>query len=186
MDEYARQLVEVVETVLPRWVERSVDRVHSAWVEAGGLPGSDTAAHAAEMGRQAGAEVGAELRALFEADIDEQRSNPLGVLRHAVRYPTLVLRCAGVPCVERSEFDVLHFPDDDYGLTPMTFADVDDALHEPGILWGAMKARLHLDRHRRVARDDRDGEDRDGQDRDGEDRDGEEVGKRCAAGVRAG
>lgn len=164
MDEYARQLVEVVETVLPRWVERSVDRVQTAWVEAGGLPGADTAAHASEVGRRAGAEVGAELRALFEADIDEQRSNPLGVLRHAVRYPTLVLRSAGVPCVERSEFDVMHFPDDDYGLTPMTFADVDDALHEPGILWGAMKARLHLDRHRRVAGDDVDGDDVDGDD----------------------
>jgi hypothetical protein len=39
-------------------------------------------------------------------------------------------------------------PDDRYDLTPRTFADVDPSLHELGIVWGAVKARAHLRRHR--------------------------------------
>ncbi len=148
MDDHARQLVDVVETVLPCWVQRCVERVHAAWVEVGGLARAEVAERAQEAGKRAADEVGAELRELLSVDIDEQRSNPLSILRGAVRYPTQVLRDAGVPGIERDEFDVRHFPDDDYGLTPMTFTDIDESLHEPGIVWGAMKAKQHLDRHR--------------------------------------
>jgi hypothetical protein len=41
------------------------------------------------------------------------------------------------------------FPDDVYDLTPASFADVDPALHEPGLVWGAAKAHVHLARRRR-------------------------------------
>ena len=40
------------------------------------------------------------------------------------------------------------FPDDDYDLSPATFADVDPRLTEPGLAWGAAKAFTHLQRHR--------------------------------------
>ena len=36
-----------------------------------------------------------------------------------------------------------------YDLAPANFADVDPALAEPGLLWGAAKAHVHLARHRR-------------------------------------
>jgi hypothetical protein len=39
------------------------------------------------------------------------------------------------------------FPDDDYGLTPASFADIDPALAEPGLAWGAAKAWVHRRRH---------------------------------------
>ena len=40
------------------------------------------------------------------------------------------------------------FPDDLYDLTPGSFRDLDPALHEPGLEWGAAKAHVHLARRR--------------------------------------
>jgi hypothetical protein len=99
-------------------------------------------------GERARAEIGIEVRALLAQDVDDQRANPLAVVRRAVRYPTAVLRTAGVPSVVRDEFDERAFPDDVYALTPASFADVDPSLHEPGLLWGAAKAHAHLMRRR--------------------------------------
>jgi hypothetical protein len=50
--------------------------------------------------------------------------------------------------VARDEFQIRNFPDDDYDLTPAAFADVDPAHHEPGLVWGAAKAHVHLARRR--------------------------------------
>jgi hypothetical protein len=77
------------------------------------------------------------VRSVLAADIDEQRVNPLAVVRRAVPYPTAVLRDAGVSPVVRDPQSVEHFPDDDYDLAPASFADLDPALHEPGLRWGA-------------------------------------------------
>jgi hypothetical protein len=60
-----------------------------------------------------------------------------------------VLRAAGVPPVRRDEFAEHAFPDDVYDLAPASFADVDPSLHEPGLVWGAAKAHVHLSRRRR-------------------------------------
>jgi hypothetical protein len=60
-----------------------------------------------------------------------------------VRYPTEVLRRAGVPPVERDRFARESFPDDDYDLSPATWADVAPSLTELGITWGAAKAFEH-------------------------------------------
>ena len=137
----SRALAAAVEVALPAWVERSVARR---------LPGADDAVRsaAAAAGERARAEVGAEMRALLEQDIDEQRTTPLTLLRAAVRYPTEVLRAASVPPVERDRAQERLFPDDVYDLTPATFADVDPALADPGLAWGAAKAFTHLRRHR--------------------------------------
>jgi hypothetical protein len=54
--------------------------------------------------------------------------------------------------VARDEFSLRNFPDDVYDLTPASFADVDPELHEPGLLWGAAKAHVHLARRRREGR----------------------------------
>jgi len=141
MQEHATRLADAVEVALPGWVERSVARL---------LPAADDAARAAAAvaGARARAEVGAEVRALLELDIDEQRTTPLTLLRAAVRYPTEVLRAAAVPPVERDRAQERLFPDDVYDLTPAMFADVDPALADPGLAWGAAKAFTHLCRHR--------------------------------------
>ena len=86
------------------------------------------------------------IRTLLSMDLDEQATNPLALLRSAVRYPTEVLAAHGVPPVDRDEFAVRAFPDDVYDLSPASFGDVHPDLHEPGLVWGAAKAHVHLQR----------------------------------------
>ena len=148
MEEHAAALADGIEAALPAWVERSVDRVLRAWVGSADVDADAVRAEAARAGRDAAAEVGAQVRTLLEADIDEQGTTPLSLVRAAVRYPTSVLRAAGVPPVVRDEHQERLFPEDVYDLSPANFADVDPALAEVGIAWGAAKAFEHLQRHK--------------------------------------
>lgn len=137
----AAALTAGIEAALPGWVERSVlSRIGPA----------DPAVEesASEAGRRASVEVGGRVRALLAADIDDQATTPLTLLREAVRYPTEVLLDAGVPPVPRDDFSRERFPDDVYDLSPASFADVDPALGHLGIAWGAAKAWAHMRRHR--------------------------------------
>lgn len=140
------ELAEAVAGAVPGWVERSVAGLVAAW--SGSVP-ADVAAAAGAAGVDAGREVGDELRRLLAADVDAQWTNPMTIVRRAVPHASEVLRGAGVGAVVRSAEDEADHPDDDYGLTPRTFADVDPALHELGLRWGAHKARAHVSRHRR-------------------------------------
>lgn len=138
-------LADAVVEVLPRWVERSVTDLVRAW---SGTVGPDELAAARRAGAQAADDVGPDLRRLLEADVDAQWTNPMTIVRRAVAPATAALRAAGVGEVQRSPEDEARFPDDVYGLTPLTFADLHPSLHELGITWGAVKARAHLTRHR--------------------------------------
>lgn len=142
---YALSLADALDEALPRWVEGSVRRV----AQQQGIRLSDDAerrlAAAAEAARQDGAP---RVRALLATDIDAQAGNPLAIVRSLVRYPTEVLQAAGAAPVARDEFQVRAFPDDVFDLAPASFADVDPALHEPGLVWGAAKAYVHLARRR--------------------------------------
>lgn len=143
---YAVALIDAADAALGPWVERSVARRWADWT--GSEPGPALRDASVEAGREAATVVVGRLRELLEADVDAQRTGPLAVLRRAVVYPTAVLRAAGVPPVVRDEFAVRNFPDDDYDLSPATFADIDESLHEPGLVWGAAKAHVVLTRRR--------------------------------------
>jgi uncharacterized protein (DUF1800 family) len=145
MDDIASTLADGIEAALPGWVERSVARIFEAWT--GQAPPADVARAAAEAGQRAQCEVGSALRELLSADVDEQWTTPLAIVRSAVRYPAGVLRAAGVPEVVRDEFAVRSFPDDTYDLSPASFADLDPALTDAGLAWGAAKAFEHKRRH---------------------------------------
>lgn len=142
---YARALADGIVGALPRWVERSVDRIHRAWA---GAPPPGVAEAARQAGAAAAADVGSRVRGLLEADVDDQRTTPLALCREAVRYPTEVLAAAGVPGVERDPVDEVMFPEDPYGLTPAAFTDLDPELAEPALAWGAAKAWVRRRRHR--------------------------------------
>lgn len=146
MDDVSERLAAAVEGVLPGWVERSVRRRLHDWT---GRADPVAMREAVAAGNRASEEVGAELRGLLAADVDEQWTNPLAILRGAVRFPTEVLRRANVPPIVRDDFDERHFPDDDYGLAPLSFADLDPSLGDLGLAWGAAKAQTHLARHGR-------------------------------------
>jgi hypothetical protein len=147
---YATALADGVEAALPAWVEASVRRVWGgASVRA--LP-ADVAAAARAAGQAAVADVVPDLRALLALDVDEQRTNPLSIVRRATRHPTAVLHEAGVAPVDRDAEAVRQFPDDAYDLTPMAFADLDPDLQDLGITWGAAKAHVHLAKRRAEGR----------------------------------
>jgi hypothetical protein len=137
---YALALADAIDRALPGWVHHCVERfvpvvgqVHDA-VEA--------------AGRQVRADVGGQVRALLVTDIDEQQTTPLALMRRAVPLPTAILRDVGVAPVHRDEFEERSFPYDVFRLTPATLADVDPALQEPGLRWGAAKAFVFKQRRR--------------------------------------
>lgn len=138
MEEVAQALVAAIDAALPRWVVIAVESRTSD---------PRARAAAAQAGDAARAELVPRLRELVALDVDAQRVNPLAVLREAVRYPTEVLRAAGLAPVERDDFERNRFPDDDYGLTPATFADFGPDVADAGIAWGAAKAWVHKQRH---------------------------------------
>jgi len=136
--ECAADLLAGLDAAIVGWVERLLaDRLP---------PGSaELAVAAAARTHEAVMPV---LRALLLSDVDVQSAGPLGILRNAVGDATDVLRAAQVPRPRRDEFAVRNFPDDPYDLGPATFDDVDPALHEVGLRWGAAKAHLVLTRRR--------------------------------------
>lgn len=145
MNPYADALSAAVGPAVERWVRRSVD----ALLVAAAVDRTAAMADAIERAAvDARAHVAAELAEFLALDVDDQRTNPLAVLRSAVRFPTEVLRAAGVPDLVRDDFEVRAFPSDVYRLSPATWRDVDESLHEPGIIWGAWKAKTVLDRRR--------------------------------------
>jgi len=137
--EYSANLLDSFRAVALPWMQRLVDLRAPGM---GSLPPVVTALRAGTENTIA------ELQALLELDIDDQTAGPLSVLRTAVRYPTKVLADAGVAAVERDDFAMQSFPEDVYDLTPASFGAVDAQLHEPGIVWGAAKAHVHLRRRR--------------------------------------
>ncbi len=142
-------LARAVQAVVGEWLVRCVER--TAQRQWGACP-PDLRTAALTMAEREAPEVTAGLERLLSTDVDDQRTNPLGVLRAAVVHPTAVLAAAGVPPVRRDPFAEEAFPDDCYDLSPATWSDVDASLHEPGIIWGAWKAKVVLDRRRTEGR----------------------------------
>lgn len=138
-------LVETCARTVPDWLAGCVVRTAE---EVFGQCPEELAERARELAEEQGPVVVARLVTLVRTDVDEQRSNPLAVLREATRHPTEVLRAGGVPPRRRDEFAVERFPDDVYDLAPATWSDVHPDLHEAGILWGAWKAATVLQRRR--------------------------------------
>ena len=146
---YAADLSDAIDRALPGWVQRCVALVLAAQ----GLAQTEAVgAAAADAGRRAAEDVGPSVRALLAADLDDQAAGPLALLRSAVSYPTEVLLDAGAAPVLRDDFAVRAFPNDLFALSPAAFADIDEALAEPGLRWGAAKAYVHLARRRSAER----------------------------------
>lgn len=145
LDQFATALADAIEDALPGWVVRGVEQRLRDW---SGRVDPVVLEQARAAGERARVEIGPEIRRLLSLDVDDQHTNPLSVVRRAVRYPTEVLQAAGVPPVRRDEFAERAFPDDVYDLSPAAFGDVDPSLHEPGLVWGAAKAHIHLTRRR--------------------------------------
>ncbi len=89
-----------------------------------------------------------QLDELLLTDPDEQRANPLAMVRASLRAPTEFLLQSGAVPVMRDEFAQVANPDDVFGIAPATWSDIDPQLHQPGLEWGAWKAATILMRRR--------------------------------------
>jgi hypothetical protein len=138
-------LIDAVAHVVEPWLIRvAVD----AYTSHHGSTSSELRAAVENAAREGSEWVVARLRQTLGIDVDAQRVNPLQTLREAVRFPTAVLRAAGVPVKARDEYDEKINPDDVYGIGPAHWNDIDESLLEPGIVWGAAKASTVLQRRR--------------------------------------
>lgn len=126
------------------WLVRSVLTVAASQ----GLDQAAARAAAEDMADEVAPAVLADLDEVLLTDVDSQRTNPLAVLRRHVVGPTAVLDAIGASPVRRDEREEAIHPDDRYALSPATWADVDESLREPGLVWGAWKAATILTRRR--------------------------------------
>jgi len=88
------------------------------------------------------------LRQLVAADLDDQRTTPLTIVRRAIPLLTAALREAGAAPVPRDAMLERVEPDDVFGVSPASFAEIGPAVAEAGLIWGAAKAHVHLQRRR--------------------------------------
>jgi hypothetical protein len=110
-----------------RWVVDAVIRLVDAW---GRLDAGERAAVVREAqlaGAHGAQRVATELRRLLALDPAEQRSTPLEVVRTLGADATAVLARAGIPPVERDEFEERIFPEDVYGIVLRSLSEL-----EPG------------------------------------------------------
>ena len=88
------------------------------------------------------------VRRVLGADVDAGLGTPLATLRDGTGGCPAALAERGFAPAHRDEFVRQRFPADVYDLGPATFSDIDPSLHEPGLVWGAARARVHLRRRR--------------------------------------
>ena len=149
MDPYSLRLLEACEKTLHRWLEARF----SAIVESQHLSGSVDIDRRNEVITRAARAALTELERLFETDVLQQTTNPLAIMRQSTSPVTDELARIGARPVERDEFNQRSFPADHFDLSPATWADVDEALVEPGLEWGAFKAASVIQRRREAATD---------------------------------
>ena len=118
---------------LPGWISHVVQGRFAEWSasrDPTAIAQADMAgpAELAELARAAGLRaadsLAGPLRALVAADVDDQWTTPLALVRPVVAFATDVLEQAGVPPVVRDEFEERRFPEDLYGLTPASLAAI--------------------------------------------------------------
>jgi len=144
--ELAVELADAIVQAIPGWIERvGRERLVGAGID----PSPDATESLRSAGRSIASALDARIREVLTADVDAGAGSPLAVLRAGTGPATDELRRLGVPPVDRDDFAVRNFPDDVYDLAPASFADVDESLHEPGLVWGAARAHVHLRRRSR-------------------------------------
>lgn len=145
---FGAALAEAVRLALPDWVAQAVHyqcQQNNMVVADNG----ELVDRISEAGRHASEDIGSRLADLLQLDIDEQWTNPLSIIRSAVRYPSEILASLDCPPSSRDDYSIRANPHDVYDLTPASFADLGPEVKDLGIAWGAAKAHIHLQRRKR-------------------------------------
>lgn len=144
--EAGERLLADVTAAFEPWFVGAVARVLGDWRQA--APTADEMAVIESAASTAAAEALPRLAELVRADVDEQWTTPLQIVRGSTRFGNEVLTGFGVPGIVRDAMDERLAPDDLYGLEPAALADLDPELQTIGLVWGAAKAKAHLARRR--------------------------------------
>ena len=143
MEEASAAIVAGVERLAAQWVVDSVARILEAW---GRLEPTERAADSTgpAPAATAGGARGRRARRIFATDVARQRTTPLAIVRTLRHEATDVLAAAGVPPVERDQFNTRAFPDDAYALVPQSLADLgdDDPACSMLTVWGIGKSKV--------------------------------------------
>jgi hypothetical protein len=147
---YSQALFDAVMDAVPIWITRRLLEIAQL------APSGDidtVLGEAAHVAQQTQHFVREHLYQLLSQDVDDQRSNPLHILRRSNLIATEVLQLAQIPSVHRDEFDKSALPDDVYAIGPHTWRDISEEVHEAGITWGAWKAATVIQRRRSEGKD---------------------------------
>lgn len=138
--EISAALLDAIRDATPTWLRRRARALcGAARIAPDGVDGAVDAVMAV---------LEPELERILLADPDAGAGSPLAAVRASTGPLTAHLRDLGVPPVVRDGFAEERFPADAYDFGPAAFRDIDEALHEPGLLWGAARAHVHLRRRR--------------------------------------
>jgi len=139
---YADELYAAVVDAIPGWVRRlTTERAAAGGASVDPAALDDVSAETRDV-------VVPELGRILNADVDHGAGSPLAAVRSGVGPMTALLEQVGAAKPPRDEFVANAFPDDPYDLGPAAFSDIDPGLHEPGLIWGAARAHVHLRRRR--------------------------------------
>lgn len=145
LDSYPRDLYNAVIAAVPSWISRRMLEISS---QGGISAGADVMSSIDEVIQETLNQVSGDLFALLATDVDEQRFNPLQVIREANVFANQALMAADVPVPHRDAFDAQVMPHDTYAFGPLTWRDLSEDVHDAGISWGAWKAATVLTRRR--------------------------------------
>jgi hypothetical protein len=134
---YASELLNAVLLSIPRWLTSRLSLVAPGVV----IDREAIIASTTEFVRE-------KLSELLRIDVDDQRANPLHILRQSTIFATTALSEAGIEPAHRDDFDRQSMPNDIYALGPLTWRDLSEDVHDAGITWGAWKAATVLIRRR--------------------------------------
>lgn len=145
LEQYPRDLYDAVVVAIPAWISRRMLEISSL----GGMSASaDFMSLIEEVAQHTVQQISGDLLVLLSTDVDQQRYNPLQVIREANVFANRALEGAKVPVPHRDEFDSQVMPHDIYSVGPLTWRDLSEDVHEAGISWGAWKAATVLTRRR--------------------------------------
>lgn len=145
LEQYPRDLYDAVVVAIPAWISRRMLEISSL----GGMSASaDFMSLIEEVAQHTVQQISGDLLVLLSTDVDQQRFNPLQVIREANVFANRALEVAKVPVPHRDEFDSQVMPHDIYSVGPLTWRDLSEDVHEAGISWGAWKAATVLTRRR--------------------------------------
>ena len=138
MEAFAEQLADAVAVVLEPWLRRCV--VDTA-LRVTGSVSLELKSDAALMASERAPEVLAALDDLLTTDVDAQRTNPLSILRGAVRHRLRSCGDTTCRCVARRFRRPFVSGRHLRRSSPATWSDVDEALVEPGIDVGGVEGQ---------------------------------------------